>query len=858
MNNYQILGVDYHADERTLKRAYAKLIKEFRPDSHATEFARIRAAYEALLDDIRYRQVWYEDDEQDLPDTTLNSDEDKVVAPISEEQDYERLVDKPVLPISEDTANTEEEIYERLVDKPVLVLPETIDSTPPKDENFNRLIDKPVLRDVLIEPVIDEELAWTKRPDIDVYALIRDLQTFVMPKDEHAALACFQQQLNSLSNMNLDQLMDYEERLYHYLIHHDQPALLLFAAASQYFNWQDKVRWLKSAQSQWQQQRFLALTELAAQYQQVSKTYHPYFQAERLTPKRLSTHYHHELKQQQREQWFIICHAAKLTKLHDYFSEKALHQTIYVADIVLGGIIGAFFTLIGFDELTTQYAQSSLLLASWLPSLVLCSSTLIGAVLSAVALAFWRSLALNITKGMAWVSGCGWLILSAFLPKGVGMLVLGLLIFWILFYFLYSALVKLEYFLAKTLTAIFNWFRSKERLNTRTYFTQTDTMNKSLYALLLAQFLSAFADNAILFTVIAMVMKTGEPQGWYIPALQSAFLVAYIVLAPWVGHVADVYAKSKVLLIANVIKALGAALLLFHIEPLFAYGIVGVGAAIYSPAKYGILPELVGHHDLVKANSWIEGSTIMAILLGMKIGAMVADESVIVALMMVLSLFIISAVTTLILPVNVSRKDKDENLLVMFGKQMSLFFTTPRSRFAVLGGSLFWAAAASLRVMLIAWAALVLSSHSANEIADLTLYLTIGIIAGSIAVPRLIPLEHLRRARIPAYLMAVAIMALSFTGDVLSAQIVLFFIGMMGGMFVVPINAVLQEHGQHTIGSGSAVALQNFFQNLAMLLAVGAYSIAAGQQINAILTMLSLGVLVFVATLLVSLNLPKD
>ncbi|MDD5115435.1 MAG: MFS transporter, partial [Methylobacter sp.] len=150
-------------------------------------------------------------------------------------------------------------------------------------------------------------------------------------------------------------------------------------------------------------------------------------------------------------------------------------------------------------------------------------------------------------------------------------------------------------------------------------------MTKHIYPLLIAQFLSAFADNAILFTVIALVMQSAQLASWYVPALQSSFLLAFVLLAPWVGGFADHHAKSKVLIIANLIKASGAGLLLLHVEPLLAYGVVGMGAAIYSPAKYGILPELVGHDSLVKANSWIEGSTILAILLGMVIGARVAD-----------------------------------------------------------------------------------------------------------------------------------------------------------------------------------------------------------------------------------------
>lgn len=384
-------------------------------------------------------------------------------------------------------------------------------------------------------------------------------------------------------------------------------------------------------------------------------------------------------------------------------------------------------------------------------------------------------------------------------------------------------------------------------------------MNKQIYPLLIAQFLSAFADNAILFTVIAMVMQSAQLPGWYVPALQSVFLVAFVLLAPWVGGFADNHPKSRVLIVANLIKAAGAGLLLVNVEPLIAYCVVGVGAALYSPAKYGILPELAGHEFLVKANSWIEGSTILAILLGMIIGAKVADYSIVWALTGTIILFTASALITVALPVRMlTHEDASGSGIMAFKRQIGSFFTTPRSRFAILGGSLFWAAAATLRVIIVAWAPLVLLSKNATEIAELTLFLAIGIIAGSALVPRLIPLEHLRRARIPAYLMAAFIIVLSQTGSIWPARFTLFFIGMMGGMFIVPINAALQELGQQSIGSGSAVALQGFFQNLAMLLAVGGYTFAAAHHITPVFAMFMLGLLVFIAAFWVSVHLPDN
>jgi LPLT family lysophospholipid transporter-like MFS transporter len=381
-------------------------------------------------------------------------------------------------------------------------------------------------------------------------------------------------------------------------------------------------------------------------------------------------------------------------------------------------------------------------------------------------------------------------------------------------------------------------------------------MNKPLSLLLIAQFLSAFADNAILFTVIALVMQSGHTETWYIPAVQSAFTIAYVVLAPWVGEIADTHQKSKVLLFANLIKASGAGILLLGVEPILAYSVVGIGAAIYNPVKYGILPELAGHDNLVSANSWMEGATILAILTGMVMGAKVADYSTQWALIGAILLFIVSAGCTLLLPTGLTRTATHGSKILAFSKEIRQFFRLPQSVFAVLGSGLFWSGAATLRVILIAWAPLILLSKNASEIAELTLFLAIGIIIGSAVVPKLIPLERIRYARFPAYLMAIFMVGLSLTDNLWSARLVLLLIGMMGGLFIVPVNAILQELGKQTIGSGSAVALQGFFNNLAMLTGVGVYTFASSHQVDPVLAMMVLGGFIFISTLLVSLSLP--
>lgn len=384
-------------------------------------------------------------------------------------------------------------------------------------------------------------------------------------------------------------------------------------------------------------------------------------------------------------------------------------------------------------------------------------------------------------------------------------------------------------------------------------------MTIQLYILLIAQFLSAFADNAILFTIIALVMQSSQFAYWYVPALQGVFLMSFVFLAPWAGALADNYAKSSVLLGANLIKAVGTLMLLIDVQPLIAYCIVGVGAAFYSPAKYGILPELVNKKLLIKANSWVEGSTILAILSGMIIGAVIADYSILWALICSFSIFVIASGVSLLLPKkNQQNSVSGIKIQQHFYQQIRLFFGCPRSRFMVLVAVLFWAIAVTIRVIIVVWAPLVLMTQNTTEIAGLTLFLALGIIIGSILVPYLIPLDILNRVIIPTYLMAIFIIILGVTKTTWSASMVLFSIGIFGGMIIVPINAALQELGQRSIGSGSAVALQGFFQNIAMLVALTCYTFVVWQQVNPVTSLIGLGLLALLATFLISLQLPKN
>lgn len=384
-------------------------------------------------------------------------------------------------------------------------------------------------------------------------------------------------------------------------------------------------------------------------------------------------------------------------------------------------------------------------------------------------------------------------------------------------------------------------------------------MKRGVYTLLIAQFLTAFADNAILFAAFAMILQTGDTGEWYKPALQASFLLAFVVLAPWVGRFADRQPKSRVLVWGNAIKAAGALLMLVQVEPLLAYAVVGIGAAVYGPAKYGILPELVGHDRLVRANGLMEGSTIIAIVLGAIGGGALADHSIPATLAAVAGTYGVSLLVALLIPKTPVAKVGDGHAAVTdFARMMGGFFSTSRARFSMLGASIFWSAAVVLRVMLVVWAPMMLAMHTTTEIAALTVFIAAGIAVGAVVVPWLVPVERLRRARVAAYVMGLLVLLLSATDSSSFARVVLFAIGLTGGIFVVPINAALQDIGHRTIGSGGAVAIQNFFENLAMLTGTALYSVALTLGTDPVIAMMTLSGLIIVATAVVSWRLPPD
>lgn len=380
--------------------------------------------------------------------------------------------------------------------------------------------------------------------------------------------------------------------------------------------------------------------------------------------------------------------------------------------------------------------------------------------------------------------------------------------------------------------------------------------SRGMIAVLIAQFVSALADNALLFAAIALLRSQSAPD-WQIPMLQEFFVIAFILMAPFVGPIADGFAKGRVMLAANCIKLLGATAMFLQVPPLLAYGLVGVGAAAYSPAKYGILSELVAPDKLVKANGLIEGSTIVAILLGAVLGGKLADASTNIALISICGCYLLAATANTFIPkLPVARPDtklQPSKLVKEFVAALSTLSLDKDARFSLIGSSIFWGAGSTLRLLLVAWVPVALSINDLSMPANLSGAVAIGIAVGAALAANLVSLKNINRVLPAGLLIGVFIMLFAHTTSLIVAIILLVLVGAAGGFYVVPLNALLQERGHETVGAGNAVAVQNFFENFCMLTLIGLYIVLQKNNVPVIsiafifggIILLSIGILSF-------------
>lgn len=376
------------------------------------------------------------------------------------------------------------------------------------------------------------------------------------------------------------------------------------------------------------------------------------------------------------------------------------------------------------------------------------------------------------------------------------------------------------------------------------------TASGGLHAVLIAQFLSALADNALLFVAIAMLKARLAPS-WQVPMLQEFFVIAFILLAPFVGGFADGFPKGRVMLMANAMKLIGASTLYLGVNPLFSYGLVGIGAAAYSPAKYGILRQLVPEEQLVKANGLMEGSTIVAILLGAVLGGMLADRAILMALSFVCACYGLAILANLFIPKLASTQPNQsfqpQRLLRQFLHALVTLWQNADARLSLLGTSVFWGAGSTLRLLLVAWVPVALLSQELSLAANLSGAVAIGIAIGAALAARFVALKNVNQVLPVGVSIGVLIIIFGLSTHLYAAIAWLILIGMAGGYYVVPLNALLQERGHETVGAGNAVAVQNFFENCTMLLLVALYVVLERLHTPVVYTSTLFGLAVFLA-----------
>lgn len=366
-------------------------------------------------------------------------------------------------------------------------------------------------------------------------------------------------------------------------------------------------------------------------------------------------------------------------------------------------------------------------------------------------------------------------------------------------------------------------------------------MPRGFYTIMAAQFCSALADNALLIAAI-VVLRDFYNSPEYAPLLKFYFTVSYVVLAAFVGAFADSMPKGRVMLISNSIKIVGCVMLLFHVDPLLAYGIVGLGAAYYSPAKYGILTELLPPNRLVSANAWIEGLTVSAIILGFVLGGWLLqppmsthliglnipsiDTAPEAAIILIGVFYLFAALFNLYIPnTGVDHKPFKRNpwyLLRDFGHCVKLLWTDKLGQISLAVTTLFWAAGATLQFIVLDWAKASMGL-GVEDAAMLQAIAAVGIAGGSVLAAFVVPIHKSLRVLPVGVVMGILVCAMIGISDPTIAKILLVLIGAAAGFFVVPMNALLQHRGHILVGAGHSIAVQNFNENAGILVMVATY-----------------------------------
>jgi len=375
-------------------------------------------------------------------------------------------------------------------------------------------------------------------------------------------------------------------------------------------------------------------------------------------------------------------------------------------------------------------------------------------------------------------------------------------------------------------------------------------MSLGFYIIMAAQFFSSLADNALLVAAIALLMQSHSPT-WLTPYLKFFFVISYVALAPYVGAFADRLPKGHVMFVSNLIKIVGCVLMLFEVNPLAAYALVGLGAAAYSPAKYGILTEYLPPTKLVIANGWIEGLTVGSIILGTVLGGVLIsarvsghllgygapgiDTPAQAAIALIVFVYATAAVFNLYVPrTGVALKPLPAHpaeTLRDFYNCCRRLWTDRLGQISLAVTTLFWGAGATLQFIVIEWARVALD-YNLSRAAILQGVVALGIALGAVVASLRVSLARAVNVIPLGIGMGLVIIVMNFVGNVAIAIPLLVAMGAMAGYFVVPMNALLQHRGHNLMGAGRSIAVQNFNENTSILVMIASYSALLGAGLS--------------------------
>lgn len=394
-------------------------------------------------------------------------------------------------------------------------------------------------------------------------------------------------------------------------------------------------------------------------------------------------------------------------------------------------------------------------------------------------------------------------------------------------------------------------------------------MPAGFHLLIAAQFLSALADNALLIVTMALLQAQDSP-AWWAPLLKFSFTLAYVILAPVLGDLADAFPKARLMAWMNGVKWLGACALMLSVHPVLAFCVVGLGAAGYAPAKYGLITELVPPRRLVAANGWIEVSVVTAALVGTGLGgwlvsrpwlesglatqvqqglqALALDADPLMAsLSAVVILYLLAGALNLGVPDSGARYAASSihprALVQTFWRANQTLWRDPEGGLSLAVTTLFWGVAATLQFIVLRWAEERLFL-SLSQAAYLQAAIAVGVVCGAMLAARFVPLAQARRVMAAGVLLGLMMPVAASVQSVPLAVFLLVCTGALGGLMVVPLNALLQHRGHVLLSAGRSIAVQGFNENASILVMLSLYAALLAAQVSIVHLMWCFGLLI--------------